>query len=137
MGTGTAPVLLLEDVGLVPVEFINNIAVGHGVTLEEFEHVAVVFGRFSHALSVHNCVGVVEVGGVYMGMVLLVGDKPAGDVLASVVAPEVLFALKDLLLGLRARHYTNVLRLLWRGDGDLCCQTRERCCDTKARRGES
>jgi len=137
MGTGTAPVLLLEDVGLVPVEFVNNIVVGQGVTLEEFEHVAVVFGRGSHALSVHDCVGVVEVGGVYVGMCLLVGDKPAGDVLASAVAPEVLFALEDLLLGLRVRHSTGILLLLWRGDGDLCCQTRERCCDNRVRRGES
>lgn len=136
MRTDAAPIFLLQNVGLVPAQFVDNIGVGHGVTFEEVEYVAVVFGRLFHALSVHDYVGVVEVGGVYVWMLLLVGDKPLGDELVSFVAPEVLLALEDLWLGLSARHDAGVVFVLSRGDGDLCSETRERCCGLKVR-GES
>jgi hypothetical protein len=104
VGTDTAPVLLLQDVGLVPGELVDNVSVGHGVEFEEHEHALVVLDWLSDALSVDDCVGVVDVGGVEVRVLLGVGSEPVGDVLVSFVAPEVLVRLEDLLNGVRVRH---------------------------------
>jgi hypothetical protein len=104
MGTDTAPVLLLQDVGFVPGELVDNVGVGHGVAFEEYEHALVVLDWLSDALSVDDCVGIVDVGGVEVRMLFVVDSEPVGDVLVSFEAPEVLVRFKDLLNGVGVRH---------------------------------
>jgi hypothetical protein len=114
VGTDTAPVLLLQDVGFVPGELFNNAGVGHGVAFEEHEHALVVLDWLADALSVDDCVGVVDVGGVEVRILFVVGSEPVGDVLVSFEAPEVLVGLEDLLNGVGVRHDA-----FWHGVDDL------------------
>jgi hypothetical protein len=89
---------------LVPGELVDNLGVDHGVAFEEREHVVVVLDWLADALSVDDCVGVVDVGGVEVRILFVVGSEPVGDVLVSFVAPEVLVRLQDLLNGVGVRH---------------------------------
>lgn len=100
----TAPVILLQNVGFVPGELVDHIGVGHRILFEEHEHALVMLGWLSDALSVDDCVGIVDVRGVDIMIALTVGGQPALDVLVSFVTPEVLNTLEDLLLWLDGGH---------------------------------
>ena len=85
----------LENVGLVPDEFVENVGIGHRIGFEELEHALVVCAIFAVALSVDYHVGIVDVGDVDVGVLYVVGGDPISDVLVALMAPEVLIELED------------------------------------------